>query len=343
MVGRKYTATTGAGYRFGFNGKERASEINSDDYDFGARVYDGRLGRWLSVDGYSKAYPSHSPYLYGLNCPNLLKDEGGNWITDKDGNPIYTTQGTSLSKHGENYYLVENRTYFTNDGKEVKATKYLSMLKKGDYTENGKTINYEAKNLMDIPKENLDNTYDCHGNTCFKDKYVYIPGSDTKNAGKYDKNPDNIFRNSDEYESVSEENLREGDIALFGAPPVKDPRGFGYGNKSEEMINHSATYNGNKTYTSKDDRKPLNTKATVESMSNDWGELLGYVRFKGNLNGNVESLKDSKTGLSTGEVTPNQVKEAIKFIKAAIEAEKKAKKEAKKAAKAAKKAAKSED
>jgi RHS repeat-associated protein len=69
MVGRKYTATSGAEYRFGFNGKEKASEISSDDYDFGARVYDGRLGRWLSVDPLEFLYPNKSPYHFVSNNP----------------------------------------------------------------------------------------------------------------------------------------------------------------------------------------------------------------------------------------------------------------------------------
>ncbi len=328
MPGRKYEPTSG--YRYGFNGKEKDKDIGADDYDFGARIYDGRIGRWLSVDAYSKAYPGYSCYSYGLNSPLLLKDEGGNWITDKDGKPIYTTQGTSLVKHGDDYYLVENRTYFTNNGKEVKATKYLSMLKKGDYTEVGKNVSYDTDKLMSIPQEKLDNTYDCHGNTCFKGQYTYIPGGDEKGSGKYDKNPENIFRNSSEYESINESDLKAGDVALFGVAAVPNPLGAGGGNKSEEVINHSATYNGDKTYTSKDDRAPLNTKATPEKMAEDWGgEILGYVRYKGDQNGGVES----KDGLVTDEVA----KTAIKNVKlridpkgAARDAKREARKEAKK-------------
>ena len=38
-----------AKYKYGFNGKEKDNEVNVDggDYDFGARIYDSRLGRWL--------------------------------------------------------------------------------------------------------------------------------------------------------------------------------------------------------------------------------------------------------------------------------------------------------
>jgi RHS repeat-associated protein len=77
MVGRKYTATSGAEYRFGFNGKEKASEISSDDYDFGARVYDGRLGRWLSVDPLASKYPGNSVYNFCSGNPIYYIDPDG--------------------------------------------------------------------------------------------------------------------------------------------------------------------------------------------------------------------------------------------------------------------------
>src|SRR5690554_1271658 len=42
----------GTGYRYGFNSMERDDEIKGkgNSYDFGARMYDPRVGRWLSVD-----------------------------------------------------------------------------------------------------------------------------------------------------------------------------------------------------------------------------------------------------------------------------------------------------
>jgi len=42
--GRSYSA--GNQYRYGFNGKEKNKDITSDNYDFGARIYDGRIGKW---------------------------------------------------------------------------------------------------------------------------------------------------------------------------------------------------------------------------------------------------------------------------------------------------------
>ncbi len=61
-------------YRHGFNGKEKDSETASDVYDFGARIYDGRLGRWLSLDPQFKSHPGFSGYAYVLNNPKKWID-----------------------------------------------------------------------------------------------------------------------------------------------------------------------------------------------------------------------------------------------------------------------------
>jgi RHS repeat-associated protein len=68
-------------YRYGFNGMEKDDEIKSvegSSYDFGARMYDPRLGRWLSGD--KKIQQERSPYAAMNNNPILLKDPDGNDI-----------------------------------------------------------------------------------------------------------------------------------------------------------------------------------------------------------------------------------------------------------------------
>jgi RHS repeat-associated protein len=75
MEGRTVTE----GYRYGFNAMEREDELYAPGsaYDFGARMYDGRLGRWWSVDPLAGKYPSMSAYCFALNSPNLFKDPNG--------------------------------------------------------------------------------------------------------------------------------------------------------------------------------------------------------------------------------------------------------------------------
>lgn len=123
--GRTFSAATG--YRYGFQGQERDDEFkgegNSINYTF--RVYDPRIGRFLSRDPLSEKYPFYSPYHFSSNQPihapeleglestfdlNLPvspydvdeshwkldpnhKDPNGYKWTDGNGNSLYWAQG----------------------------------------------------------------------------------------------------------------------------------------------------------------------------------------------------------------------------------------------------------
>lgn len=77
MLGRSWEA--GSGYRFGFNGKENTNEVFGDGnaVDFGARVYDARLGRWFSTDPLFFNYPHLSPYIFVDSDPINSIDPNG--------------------------------------------------------------------------------------------------------------------------------------------------------------------------------------------------------------------------------------------------------------------------
>jgi RHS repeat-associated protein len=66
-------------YRYGFNGKENDSDVKGEgnSIDFGARMYDSRLGRWLSLDPLAQKYPELSPYQFCDNNPLVFKDDDG--------------------------------------------------------------------------------------------------------------------------------------------------------------------------------------------------------------------------------------------------------------------------
>jgi RHS repeat-associated protein len=73
-------------YSFGFNGKDKESEFNSGAYDFGARIHDARLGRWMSVDPKFDIYPSYSSYNVILNTPISAIDPDGAVVIFINGN-----------------------------------------------------------------------------------------------------------------------------------------------------------------------------------------------------------------------------------------------------------------
>jgi RHS repeat-associated protein len=65
-----FTAAT-SNYRYGFNGKEKDNEVKGEgnQYDYGFRIYDPRVVRFLSVDPLQKKYPELTPYQYASNSP----------------------------------------------------------------------------------------------------------------------------------------------------------------------------------------------------------------------------------------------------------------------------------
>jgi RHS repeat-associated protein len=67
MPGRKLSG----GYRFGFNGKENDNEVKGEgnQQDYGMRIYDGRIGKFLSVDPITSSYPMLTPYQFSSNRP----------------------------------------------------------------------------------------------------------------------------------------------------------------------------------------------------------------------------------------------------------------------------------
>jgi len=69
MPGRKYEPASG--YRYGFNGKENDNEVKGEgnQQDYGFRIYDPRLGKFLSVDPLTKSYPFYTPYQFASNSP----------------------------------------------------------------------------------------------------------------------------------------------------------------------------------------------------------------------------------------------------------------------------------
>lgn len=74
------------GHRYGFNGKERDKDMNSlTAYDYGFRIYNPAIGKFLSVDPLTKSYPWYSPYHFAGNQPIVAIDLDGaepKWFQD---------------------------------------------------------------------------------------------------------------------------------------------------------------------------------------------------------------------------------------------------------------------
>jgi len=97
MPGRSFNTTD---YRYGFNGKENDREVigtGSGTQDYGMRIYNPSLGRFLSVDPLTKSYPMLTPYQFASNTPIQATDLDGEeanivvHTVGKDFEPAITT------------------------------------------------------------------------------------------------------------------------------------------------------------------------------------------------------------------------------------------------------------
>jgi RHS repeat-associated protein len=129
------------GYRFGFNGKEDDRETGTQDYGF--RIYNPALGKFLSVDPLTKDYPWYTPYQFAGNKPIVAVDLDGleefikvkEFAKSKDGKTqtlvatTYKEVGFELFrkvivgfefKHNNTTYTANsNQTTFGRDGRGI--------------------------------------------------------------------------------------------------------------------------------------------------------------------------------------------------------------------------------
>jgi RHS repeat-associated protein len=104
----KERSYSGVAYRFGFSGMEQDNEVkgSGNSIDFGARIYDSRLGKWSSVDPLQARYAPLSPYNYCGNNPILLVDVDGRWFVKFDDaeNPLKLV---FVAEEGDNLSTLE--------------------------------------------------------------------------------------------------------------------------------------------------------------------------------------------------------------------------------------------
>lgn len=79
------------GYRYGFNGKENDNEIKGEgnQQDYGFRIYDPRIGRFLSEDPLTKSYPELTPYQFASNSPIQGADFDGLELINNNKDPRF--------------------------------------------------------------------------------------------------------------------------------------------------------------------------------------------------------------------------------------------------------------
>jgi RHS repeat-associated protein len=148
-----------AAYRYGFNGKEKEADGTADNYDFGARIYDGRLGRWLGVDPLFKFYSEYSHYSFAACDPLNNVDIAGKQIyavdskTEAELGTVFNELFISVKNNGKMAALLKSHistvTHTTNsvDGAETLTTELIpaTNISKQEFKKAMKGLSKEQK------------------------------------------------------------------------------------------------------------------------------------------------------------------------------------------------------
>lgn len=108
MPGRNFVSSNK--YRYTFNGKETDPETGTQDY--GMRIYNPAIGKFLSVDPLQKEYPFLTPYQFASNNPIMGIDLDGlefahYSLTYSDGKPVLKLLGMQTRFIGTGQSLAE--------------------------------------------------------------------------------------------------------------------------------------------------------------------------------------------------------------------------------------------
>jgi RHS repeat-associated protein len=125
MPGRKFNS---GNYRFGFNGKENDREWgNQLIQDYGFRLYNPAIGKFLSVDPLMKGYPMLTPYQFASNRPiDGIDLDGLEYLSANvafsSGDAFYNS-GTldmigfeTVIYNSQAYYVIGQHLYYDSEG-----------------------------------------------------------------------------------------------------------------------------------------------------------------------------------------------------------------------------------
>jgi RHS repeat-associated protein len=148
---------------FGFNGKENDNEVKGEgnQQDYGLRIYDPRLGKFLSVDPLSAEYPWNSTYAFAEN--DVIRS------IDVEGAEKHVQTFAYAVSNGETEAKV-----ISNDYKQPEGTSNLYAMLGGKPTTTEETV---AQGFVSANKLPAGGTFNF---------FVFDPALKKEKYGRYD-------------------------------------------------------------------------------------------------------------------------------------------------------------
>ena len=331
MPGRKYVS---GDYRFGFNGKENDSEWGSQVIqDYGFRIYNPSIGKFLSVDPLRQSYPWYTPYQFAGNKPIIAIDLDGleeeiAIILDRgsyrsDGKyqieAGFTTHVDPLIKYGYSVFYAKNGRGVLDvlSESEVPVQKLIllshgnryaivgSGSNNGIYSDEGLDI-YAREEAVDHPDRTIREEYD---------REIYNPRGEeiVREVAKQLINENGAIKVSTIIENIENGNIKFEDnfeIVILGCSTCTKDDNTGIAielvEKLKEICLDGQTLNFSVIASSNDGHKGLTSP--YPSISGDYGPRSerrtdgSWIRF--NSDGTTENL--GKTLNITGENKPKE-------------------------------------
>lgn len=154
------------GYLYGFNGQEKDDEVYGEGnaYDFGARIYDPRIGRWLARDPQYSKYPYLGPYVAFGNNPMYFIDPGGETLhvagnvaqAEVDMKDMVPTEYQSMVS------IVDNKVVFNITYDQVNKANDPGITAMYEMVNSDKNMLWNVTNTV-VEKEIVNSKVDEHG------------------------------------------------------------------------------------------------------------------------------------------------------------------------------------
>jgi len=195
IPGRSYKASGSTAYRYGFNGKENDNEVKGEgnQQDYGFRIYDPRLARFMSVDADASKFAGWSVYQMAGCSPVSLKDDNGkDWIVAFKGENSprvffeYTISKIYSDKVRANIEANGTVSLVLAPGASVSS---LDAYQQAAYNTLQRVITSQVRTSQDVVSGSSFVTLDSYGHTPKRELTPTIDINDIAKIGELD--PDN--------------------------------------------------------------------------------------------------------------------------------------------------------